>query len=94
MGKKKETPVDAARKERVKCVFVRSKDATPVCEREYDRIPDFKVEMDKAFGRLKLQEGEVCFVNVYVVYGEGHRGRKPNTDKPVATQYWFGKGAK
>ena len=101
MAKKKkeagESPWTAAEKtaaephrETAKCLFYRSSKVEPVCERAFDRLPDFDQEMSKIFGGLSLKDGEKCWVCVYMDGGEPKRGRKPKTQSPVSKLYWIG----
>lgn len=78
----------APQKERVTCLFYRSSRVDPVCERVFDRLPDFDQEMGKIFSKCSLQPQEKCWVCVYVEGGEPKRGRKPKTQMPVNRLYY------
>lgn len=84
---------DAAeqQRERVRCVFFRTTQPDPICEKVLDRIPDFDRAMDEVFGTLRdLQPTEKCFVKVYLESAAPKRERKPKTPKCLNTIYWIG----
>lgn len=81
---------ESAHREIAKCLFYRSSKVEPVCERTFDRLPDFDQEMGKIFGGLALKDGERCFMCVYLDGGEPQQGRKPKTQMPVSKIYWIG----
>lgn len=81
---------ESTHREIAKCLFYRSSKVEPVCERTFDRLPDFDQEMSEIFGGLSLKDGEKCWVCVFLDGGEPKRGRKSKTQMPVSKIYWIG----